>query len=80
MKPDMQEIIKILNTNWEETETLTLKIYGQPEDIVRNGLEEEVSDQALDYVLREREIFFRETLEQLNKLSLGCLGCNGENH
>lgn len=75
MEQDINTLIEQLNQNWRETQTLTLKIYGYPEDIIQVSHDEGVSNIVIHAVLREREIFFRETLEQLNKFSL-CNGCN----
>ena len=67
MEKDLQET---LSRNWDQTIDLTNEIYGDPEDIVKEFNLNKRSQKALEYTLREREIFFQETLRLLNGLLL----------
>lgn len=65
-----QELHETLSDNWDQTIELTREIYGDPEDIVKEYNLNKWSPEALEYTLRERENFFKETLRFLNDLHL----------
>ncbi|HNR25610.1 MAG TPA: hypothetical protein PKI66_02720 [Methanobacteriaceae archaeon] len=65
------ELSQNLELNWDRCMDLTNKIYGRPEDIVsENPYKDPISKVAKEYELREREVFFQETLKTLNSFSL----------